>query len=94
MGALGAILAGCPVPTGVVGAAGTGPFLTMWTLEARSTEAGEGARPVHTGTPIEARGRGTVVSAGLATWPSVAQRAGAGIAPRPGATGATIEARP
>lgn len=45
MGALGAILAGCPVPTGVVGAAGTGPFLTMWTLEARSTEAGEGARP-------------------------------------------------
>lgn len=36
--------------------AGTGPFLTAWALEARSTEAGGGARPVHTGTPIEARG--------------------------------------
>lgn len=40
----------------LVSAAGTGPFLTMWTLEARSTEAGEGAWPVHTGTLIEARG--------------------------------------
>lgn len=40
----------------LVCAAGTGPFLTVGALEARSTEAGGGARPVHTGTPIEARG--------------------------------------
>lgn len=34
----------------------TGPSLTAWALEACSTEAGGGARPVHTGTPIEAWG--------------------------------------
>lgn len=40
----------------LVRTARTGPSLTAWALEARSTEAGGGARPVHTGTPIEARG--------------------------------------
>lgn len=50
----------------------TGPSLTAWALEARSTEAGGGARPVHTGSPIEARGwreeavRGWVLTH---TWP-------------------------
>lgn len=89
-----AILASCPVPTGAVCTAGTDPSLTAWALEASGTEAGGGARPVHTGTPIEARGRGTVVGAGLAAGPSVARRAGAGVAPRAGAAGATIETGP
>ena len=38
--------------------------------------------------------RGTVVDAGLAAEPSVAQGAGAGVAPGAGATGTTIETGP
>lgn len=37
-------------------AAGLDPSLTVWALEASGTEAGGGARPVHTGSPVEARG--------------------------------------
>lgn len=94
MGTLRAILAGCSVPTGAVCTAGMDLPLTAWALEAHGTEAGGGARPVHTGTPIEAWGRGTVVSAGLAAGPSVARGAGAGIASRAGAAGAAIETGP
>lgn len=90
-GTLRAVLAGGPVPAGAVCAAGTDPSLTAWALEAWGAEAGGGAGPVHTGAPIEARCRGTVVNAGLAVEPGVARRAGAGVAPRAGATGATIE---
>lgn len=87
-------MAGSHVPTGAVCTAGIDPFLTAWALEAHGTEAGGGARLVHTGAPIEARGRGTVVSAGLAVGPGVAWRAGARVASRVEAAGATVETGP
>lgn len=85
-------MAGRLVPTGAVCAARVGLCLTTWALEAHSTEAGRGANPVHTGTPIEARGRYTVVNDGLAVGPCVAWRADAGVTQRAGTTGAAIEA--
>lgn len=44
------------------------PSLTVCALEAHGTEAEGGAKPVHTGTPIEARGwrEGAVRAASLA----------------------------
>lgn len=87
-------MAGSPVPTGAVCAAGMDPSLTVCALEAHGTDAEGGAKPVHTGTPIEARSRSTVVGASLAVAASVAWRAGAGVAPRAGAAGATIETGP
>lgn len=47
---------GASVPCSPVCTAGMDLPLTAWALEAHGTEAGGGARPVHTGTPIEAWG--------------------------------------
>ena len=46
---------GVCVPCSPVCAVGTGPSLAAWALEAWGAEAGEGARLVHTGAPIEAQ---------------------------------------
>lgn len=85
-------MAGSLVSAGAVCAAGADPSLTAWALEAGGTEAGGGARPVHTRAPVEARGGGAEVGAGLAAGPGVAGRTGAEVAPGAGAAGAAIEA--
>lgn len=88
------VLAGCLVPAGAVCTAGVSLLLTVQPLEASGTEAEESARLVHTGTPIEARGRHTVVHGSLAVATCVTWKAGAGIALRTDAAGATIETGP
>lgn len=88
------VLAGCLVPAGAVCTAGVNLLLTVQPLEASGTVAEESARFAHTGTPVETRGRRTVVHGSLAVGTCVTWRAGAGVALRMDAAGATIETGP